>query len=276
MQPRLEDWTAWRDLCARELCPAETQDRLGRFGRSRFGIQLKRYLASTNLSPGDTQRQLPTAEEAWHQFEAYAAVTQTRQGKRYKDWIFARIQNSSKAPLDTIQSGATLIMRDVVRTHLQNELTPNRTVSLDRPVGDGTSVLGDLLPYTLGNDESTEAREFDALAAAHAKSLFKSLSKRERLGLGAKYAGVTLEDPELLSAAGCGKSTLNQAVRDLLARVREDVVRKYGDDGHNTVMAFTTRMLRHLEQKFFLWKNSEKGLPRSFYSREGKNVGRET
>ncbi len=270
MKPHLKDWTEWKKFCARALCPEETQQRLGRFAVSRFGIHLKRHLSVTNLAPADAQRQLPPPEDAWHQFETYAALTQTRQGKRYKDWIFARVQHSDRSPLDTIQSGATLIIRDVVRAYLRKEYTPRTTVSLDRPIGDGTVTLGDLLPGFVQNEDSPEATEFDLLAAKHAEALFQTLSRRERVGLLAKYAGVSLESSDVLAAADCGKSTLNQAVRDLMRRLRDGVVREYGDEGHNTIMAFTALMLQHLEQIIYFWKNSEKGLPDSFYGGEGK------
>ena len=265
MNPQLNDWTAWKKHCARALCSEETQHRLGRFAISRFGIQLKRHLSVTNLVPDDVQRQLPQPEDSWHQFETYAALTQTREGKRYKDWIFARVQLSARSALDTIQSGATLIMRDVVRTFLCKEYAPRTTVSLDRPVGDGSITLGDLLPGSVQQEEGPEATELDLLAAEHAETLFQTMSRRERVGLFAKYSGLSLATPDLLVAADCGKSSLNQAVRKLMPRLRKGVVREYGEDGHNAVMAFTALMLQHLEKIIYLWKNSEKGLPDSFY-----------
>jgi len=258
LQPRLEDWTTWKEHCARALCSEATQTRLGRFARSRFGIQLQRQLAATNLLPQDAQRQLPSEEDAWHQFESYAALTQTRQGKRYKDWIFARLRQSDSPPLDTIQSGATLIIRAAVRTYLRKELASRKTVSLDTPVGDGTNTLGDLLPG------AAEA-ETDQLAQQHAERLFNQLSERERIGLLAKYAGITLEHPDVLAAADCGKSTLSRTVRDFLTRLREFVMHEYGDEGHNTVMGFTALLLQHLGQLIFSWKKLEKGLPDCFY-----------
>lgn len=267
MQPRLEDWVSWKRFCARALCSEETQTCLGRFARSRFGIQLQRQLAATNLSAEDAQRQLPSSDDAWHRFESYAALTQTRQGKRYKDWIFARLRQSSRSPLDTIQSGATLIMRGAVRTYLRKELAPRAAVSLDSPVGDGTNTLGDLLP-------GVAQTETDEAARQHAERLFNELSRRERIGLLAKYSGITLEHPAVLAAADCGKSTLNKTVRDLLTRLRESVVRDYGDEGHNAVMAFTAVMLQHLGQQIFLWKNSEKGLPDCFYRVEERECDR--
>jgi len=241
--------------------------RLGRFARSRFGIQLQRQLAATNLLPQDAQRQLPSDDDAWHQFESYAALTQTRQGKRYKDWIFARLRQSNRSPLDTIQSGAALIIRAAVRTYLRKEVASRKTMSLDTPVGDGTNTLGDLLP-------GTAETETDQLAQQHAERLFNQLSQRERIGLLAKYAGITLEHPDVVAAADCGKSTLNQAVRDFLARLRESVVREYGDEGHNAVMAFTALLLQHLGQQIFSWKNSEKRLPDCFYRVEEGECGK--
>jgi len=273
MTPRLEDWTAWKRLCARQLCGTDTRQRLGNFARSRFNRQLERQLAVTNLGVEDAALQRPSADEAWHRFESYAALTQTRQGKRYKEWIFARIRPSAQSPLYIIQAGATLIMRSAVRTYLRDEYAPRRATSLDAPVGDGSLTLGDLLPGTLDPGDDLAAGERDLLAANHAAAFLTTLSRRERVGLLAKFSGIGLDNADVQVAAGCRKSVLSQAVRDLLSRLRESLLREYQDDGHDATMAFAAIVLQHLEKIIHRWKNSEKGLPRCFYN-VGEDVGR--
>ncbi len=268
MTPELDDWTTWKTHCARALCTEETQHRLGRFARSRFGIQLRRQLTTTHLSVRDTLGQLPSAEDAWHHFESYAALTQTRQGKRYKDWIFARVQQSDRPPLDTIQSGATLIMRAAVRRFLRNEYARHGTICFDQPIGDGHLTLGDLLPDTANPADNVAAKEYATLASTHAKRILESLSHRQRVGLLAKCSGISLNQPDVLAAAGCKHSTLSQTVRDLLVRVRKDLRREYSGDAPNTVVVLSTLVVRHLEKCIYLWRDSEKGLPRCFYSVE--------
>jgi hypothetical protein len=266
--PVLEDWLAWKSRCARALCTKDTQRRLGYFALYRFGIQLRRQLATTNLRPEDAVRQHPTEEDAWHRFESFAALTQTRQGKRYKDWIFARIQQSNRSALDTIQSGATLILRSAVRDYLRGEYAPHRAASLDQPVGDGTLTLGDLLPGLVSTEDDATTREYNTLAEGHAHRVFEGLSRRERVGLLARLMGVALDHDDVLVAADCGKSTLNQAVKNLWVHMRESLLREYREDGHDAIMALATLVIQHLERITFLWKLSEKNLPRCFYSTE--------
>ena len=265
LQPRLEDWTDWKRQCARALCGEETQARLGRFAHSRFGIQLRRQLGATNLHAGDASQQLPSPDDAWHQFESYTAITHTREGKRYKDWIFARVRHANDTPLNVVQSGATLIMRGVVRAHLREEYARRSTVSFDQPVGDGTITVGDLLPGSANPVDGVAEEEYAELAKQHARRIFDSLSSRERIGLFAKYRGIRLDNSEILAAAGCGKSTLSQAVRDLLVRMREELTREYADDGPDAIMTFSALVLQQLEVEIFLWKKSEQDDPQCFY-----------
>ncbi len=271
MKPELKDWTEWKIRCARKLCGEETQSRLGSFAQSRFGIQLKRQIIATNLCEGDALRQLPCADDAWHQFESFAVLKETRDGKRYKDWIFARIQNRIGRPLDIIQSGATLIMRSVVRAYLRAEYAPHRAISMDQPLGGSTLTMGDLLPGTANPADAAAANEYRLLAEEYAKKLFVSLTHRERIGLLAKFSGISLDHAEVLDLAGCGKSTLNQVVRDMLARLRDDLNRKYRDDGHDAIVAFAMLVIQCLEKEINRWKKLENILAECFYKGIGSN-----
>lgn len=273
MKPVLKDWTEWKIQCARKLCGEETQDRLGSFAQSRFGIQLRRQVSTTNLHDNDALRQLPSEDDAWHQFESYAVLKQTREGKRYKDWIFARVKNRDKSALDTVQSGASLIMRSVVRAHLRAEYAPRKVISMEQPIGDGNITIGDLLPGTVNPIDTVAANEYNVLAEKHAASIFEALSIRERIGLLAKFNGIALDNAEVLAAAGCGKSTLNQITRDLLAKLREDIRREYHDDGHDAITAFTVLVVQYLEKEINKWKSLENSLPACFYITTGNEHG---
>ncbi|MBT3191672.1 MAG: hypothetical protein HN341_03875 [Verrucomicrobia bacterium] len=268
MTPELEDWKEWKRHCARALCSEDAQRRLAAFAHSRFRVQLRRQIAATSLLHADAGRQQPTAEDAWHLFESYAALTTTRQGKRYKDWIFARVSDSSTSPFDTIQSGASLIMRSVVRAHLRTEYAHRRSVSFDQPVGDGSLTLGDLLASTTDPADAATG-EHDSMAKTHAARLFSELSHRERVGLLAKCMGISLANASVLSAAGCRKSVLSQTVRDLFTRIKESLLREFQEDGPDAVMAFSTMVLSGLEACIYSWKSSEKNLPQCFHSVEG-------
>ena len=265
MKPELKDWTEWKTLCARKLCGEDTQNRLGSFAQSRFGIQLRRQITTTNLRNSDALRQLPSADDAWHQFESYAALKETRQSKRYKDWIFARVENGNSAPLDIIQSGASLIMRSVVRTHLRAEYAPRKAISMDQPLGDSDLTMGDLLPGKVNPADAVVANEYNILAEQYAESIFEKLVQRERLGLLAKLSGIALDNAELLVAAKCGKSTLNQVTRNMLNKLRDDIKREYCDDGQDAIVAFTVLVVQYLEKVLNNWKSLENNLPSCFY-----------
>lgn len=265
MKPELKNWIEWKELCARKLCDAETQSRLGSFAQSRFGIQLKRQISTTNMHESDAVRQLPCADDAWHQFESFAALKATREGKRYKDWIFARVQNRIGSPLDVIQSGASLIMRSVVRAHLRAEYAPHRAISMDQPLGSSALTMGDLLPGSANPADTVAENEYRLLAEEYAKKLFESLAHRERIGLLAKFNGISLDSAEVLEAADCGKSTLNQVVRDMLARLRDDLSREYRDDGHDAIVAFALLVIQCLEKETNRWKKLENNLADCFY-----------
>ncbi len=270
MEIELKDWAEWKIQCARKLCGEETQIRLGSFAQSRFGIQLRRQVSITNLNNNDVLRQLPSSDNAWHQFESYAALKQTREGKRYKDWIFARVQGGNGVPLDIIQSGASLIMRSVVRAYLRAEFSPRITVSMDQPIGDSELTMADLLPGKIDPVDSVVENEYNILAERHAATLLEELSCRERIGLLAKFNGISLDNAEVLALAGCGKSTLSQVVRDMLGKIRDDIKREYDDDGHDAVTAFTVLVVKYLEKELNKWKSLEKNLPHCFYkTRQG-------
>ena len=265
MKPELIDWIEWMRRCARKLCGDDARARLGSFGLSRFGIHLSRQIFATNLKNSDALRQLPSADDAWHQFESFAALKKTREGKRYKDWIFARVHNRIGKPLDIIQSGATLIMRSVVRAHLRAEYAPRWAVSMDQPLGGSNLTMADLLPGTANPADVAAANEYSLLAEEYAGNLFDSLTRRERIGLLAKFNGISLDSPEVLEIAGCSKSTLSYVVRDMLTRLRDDLNREYRNDGHDSVMAFALLVVQCLEKVINRWKKLENNMSESFY-----------
>jgi hypothetical protein len=265
MKPELRDWIEWKKFCARKLCTEETQSRLGSFALSRFGIQLRRQIAVTNLDEQDILRQLPSADEAWHQFESFAALTHTRQGKCYKEWIFARVENSASSPLDIIQSGATLIMRSAVRTYLKREYARCHSVSMDQPIGDGTLTIADLLPGSSNPADVAAENEYNSMAEIFARKFIQKTSLRERIGLLAKLNGIALDTPQVLAAAGCSKSTLHQTVHDLLQNLYKELQQEFSEDGPDSVRAFSIMLIQQLEKELNLWKFSEKELPECFY-----------
>ncbi|MBL7114864.1 MAG: hypothetical protein ISS35_03790 [Kiritimatiellae bacterium] len=264
MEPVLfSDWDAWRERCALDLCEDQTRTRLTSFAHSRMRYFVRHHMSVTNIHWDDANLCVPAASECWHHFETHAMLSESRQGKRYKEWLFARLeQNTTDQPLDIVQGGATLIMRDVVRQYLQVEFAPRGTVSMDRPIGPGphAPTLADLLPGEPDPTDMVSAREYEQLAGEHAQEFFQNMSTRERIALLAKFEGISLAHPRIEKAAKCRKSVLSTAARNAVTRLALQLQRKYRDDGADAIMTLSILVLQKLEKCLKSWKNSEKRL----------------
>ena len=86
----------------------------------------------------------------------------------------------------------------------------------------------------------------------------------------AKLNGIPLDNSEVVATAGCSKSTLSQAVRDIFIRLRNNLEQEYRDDGADAIMALSILVIQFLEKEINNWKNSEKNLPGCFYITKGK------
>jgi hypothetical protein len=203
-----EVWRAWKRVCAADLCDADTAAVLRRFGHARFAVYLRR-----------TGCPLPEAREAWHLFESTCQVSGTRAGKRYKDWLFARAQAMEGSWLEAIESGASLLMRSVVREFVRREHAPSFMQSLQQPVGGGTISLEELLP-----DPSTASTDMDdetlrVMARALAGLLLPTMDKTERALVWAKVHDVSFADPRLINKTRLGRTMLHEQFGLFMARL---------------------------------------------------------
>ncbi|MFO7870164.1 MAG: hypothetical protein R6V03_01880 [Kiritimatiellia bacterium] len=256
----LDAWIEWKKLCALNLCSTSAQVVLKTFAAFRFTKLMERYRAYA-----DGPSSAP--ENPWHLLETHMTVKNTRGGKRLKDWLFARVKSSSDNALDVIQGGASLIMRDVAREYLRRECARPRTVSLDRPLpGRGTSSVTILDVLASGLDPSYETclREYEDLARRHAGDFLRDMSRRERVALTAKRLGISLADSAVTKTAGCRKSVLFTAYRDLLARIASHLGAKYSADGAESVLTLTLMTLEEAASKVISRAKSEKSFSELF------------
>lgn len=264
MEPvQFTDWDTWRERCALRLCSDETQQRLTGFAQSRMRYFVRHHLSLTNVHWDDVNLCVPKPSDCWHHFETHAMLSESRQGKRYKEWLFDRVtHHTTDPPLDIVQGGATLIMRDVVRQYLQVEFAPRGTVSMDRPIGPGPNAptLADLLPGDPDPADVVSAREYEQLAGVHAQDFLQDMSTRERIALLAKFEGISLAHPKIEKMAGCRKSVLSTAARDAVTRLALQLQHEYRDDGADAIMALSVLVLQKLKRCLKSWKNSEKHL----------------
>jgi len=265
-------WTEWKQACAVALCGEESQRELHAFAHSRFRVFLRRYASRTNarpLSPPATGIDPP---DAWHLFETHLVVKSTRRGKRYKDWLFARTEHSSDPPLDVVQGGASLIMRDVVREHLRREYSPSSMVSLQQPITDtqGTPLtVEDLLPGSPGPDDDILQRECEQLAERHAREECESMPPREKVAVLAKTLGLPLTHPAVMELAGCRKSVLSTTYRGVLERLALRLQRVYHEEDGETVLMLTLLTTNEIKREILSWGASEPSCAQLFRVVEG-------
>jgi hypothetical protein len=238
--------------------------RLHAFARSRFERCLARYAAGAEH---------PVPDDPWHLLEAHLTVSATRGGKRYKDWLFARVAGSGDPPLDVVQGGASLMMRDVVRDYIRRECAPPSAVSLSRPLvegGERSVTLLDLLPAGLDPACDVCLREYETLAEEHAREFAAELSQRERIVLIAKSLRLSLAHPAVEQLAGCRKSTLSDAYRDLMQRIAERLRARYREDDVESVLTLALMTVEKVSAGIFHAEKSENTLAGLFM------LGRET
>lgn len=267
-------WIEWKQRCALDLCSAAARTALRSFAGARCQ-NFARKCRETGRADGAAPPLLAAAD-AWHLLETHLVVKTDAAGKRYKDWLFARVAGrAGQAALDAIQGGATLIMRDVVREHLRREYSPREFTSLNAPLSDGDVplTLEDILPG--GADPADEAgqREIERLAGEHASGFFREMSRRERVALLARELGLSLAHPAVARAAGCGKSMLCAAFRESVTRVAARLLADYGREDLPGVRVLTVRVLDRLTKAVLDWAAISENACAHLFSLAGGSLG---
>ena len=259
--PSIEDWLQWKQRCALALCDPDTQSALQDFVCHRFQNYLEFY--QKELSSDPDMRATSPASDAWHSFETYFYLNQTRHGKSYKSWLFARGLDSShplSPSLPAVESGVSLLLRDVVRERLRHEASPRRVRSLHDPVCVSTDnvpvTLEDLLPAAVDMDRQVEQHELEQLASI----IINALSRRERIALLARECQMSCAHPSILKTAGCGKSMLAAAHLSALRRVAQYVRDVYPDESAHILASLTVSVFENMGPGVRKWALSEKGL----------------
>jgi hypothetical protein len=256
----LANWQEWKDKCALALCAEDTRRLLPGFVHSRFSHFAQAYAGTTNA--GSASGLIPSSKEAWHRFETHFQLHDSPGGKKYKEWLFARMETRGYSAQESVEAGATMLMRDVVREYLLREHSSRRTVSISQGAGgsshEGTTLsVEELLPGTMDTTRAVEDRELDAMACADAEGAFARLDRRERIALLAHEAGMSLAHPEALKAAGCGRSALNAAFHSALTGIAA-YARECHPREEATVQATLACLLfDHIRSLVFLWGKSE-------------------
>jgi hypothetical protein len=210
----------------------------------------------------------PEAAEAWHLFETWFCLRNTREGKSYKEWLFARCGPDASAWLDTVQGGASLLMRDVVRECLLREMPRKGHLSLSAPPGDGDEAVPDLqelLPDASDTRGEVEGRDFARIAGEEAHQAVSDLGRRERVALLARELGLPLSSPAALIAADCGRSQLSAAYFTALRNIAGGVSARHPGEDNQTLASLCVAVFEAAKKQIILWGESEIACRRLFH-----------
>ena len=270
--PAIEEWLQWKETCALALCEPAIQSVLKAFVHARSSRYAAQYIEAFQAGTAEVYSSNP--RETWHWFETYFQLRQNRQGKAYKQWLFARTGGKTAPDSEDIESGVSLLLRDVVRDRLRSEHSPRRVLSLDANVGTANAgapvTIKELLPDECDTENDVERREIEQIAASLADSILASLNSRERIALLARELGISVADPRVLRVAGCGKSALAEAYRSALVAVAQRISAAYPAESRATQAALTIAAFEIIRQRVISTAGAEKGLS-GFLSIEGRS-----
>jgi len=229
------EWEEWTERCALAKTDAPVRERLTRFLGHRFATCLNRYAQRSQTD--EAPLRAPGAGDCAHLFESWCALHRRHDGKAYKQWLAHRGRGESSG----YESGASLLMRDVVREWLRREFSPRRTFSLHAPLGHAASGLSleDLLPAPPPSHEPAQESEWRDWLRQRIPVWIQGLGEVERVAFLARAQQLPFGHPRVLAATPAGKSTLH-------ARYQREVLR-----------------LGHEIREFFQAWGTEEGLARS-------------
>ena len=266
MATTFQHWQEWRARCAALRCGSETRSALQTFAAQRFQRYARAVLGEPDVGP-----QLPAPGECWHLLESELAAGRLRSGRRYKEWLFARLEGSRDAPIDVVQGGASLLLRTVVRNWARRETRQRQTCPLEMPVGvpGGRLTLADLLPAPPAGDP--EASELERLGDAEAGALFASLPTLPRHVLLAKQLGLPLYGAELLAHVGSSRSGVSLVWRGVFQQLARQVAQRYPEEPRDWQLRLGLQAARKLEQLIFSWGRLEKSAQVLFHMVERRD-----
>ena len=250
----LSSWVEWKEKCALDLCEQETSQYLTDFIYPRF---LKRAQTAgqgkyTTPGPCDIDK-----KNAWHLFETYFKINESKSGKCHKDWLFDRTRKERGTYQQQIEGGATLLLRSAVREFLRREYALNSMISMQAPIGAGGLTIEDLLPGYIDPSCEAELKEYHELGNLHAGKFAEKLSDIEITCILAKYLNISLADPRVTLIAGKKKAVLYDTYNSCIQRLADSIRKDYSNDDPECIEILTVCTLQAIHQKLFKQKKTE-------------------
>lgn len=270
-------WIEWKRRCAYDLCGNEAKAYLREFAVARFRKWLDHCACSMRVSA--RQHETMPGRDTWHLLETRMTTGRDLRGKHYKDWLFRRVQHSKDSPLDVIQGGATLVMREAVRDLLRQEAAPGWVQSLSQPLSGSAEcdlVLEDVLAGGANPADLAALREYDTIAVAHAGEVFKDMTHKERMAVLAKKIGLSVACEALERAAGCRKSRLSELYRQFAGRVGKFLKSRYSGEDMESLLTLALMIMDRVSEEVVRWARAESACACLFATSAGsaRNLGR--
>lgn len=201
-----------------------------------MAAHFNRYVRKYSYRTNSTGAGHVPAGECVRRLESSMAIGRRRDGKAYKQWISTRARAATD-DLSAYESGAVLVLRDVVRDYLRQESSPHFMVSLNESVagvGPHALTVEDLVADESEPGGLTAERELRELASRLAGELAATLQKAERVALVARRLELPFHHHAIERAAGCRRSSISESCRKMVGRVVATIGRRYKSEDADT------------------------------------------
>lgn len=267
-------WREWRERCAAALCEKEAQAYFAKFGQR----ALEKCLHYNEHTLRAENRTDPL--RGWHELETFMHATSKETGKRWKDWLFARLQHTKLSEVNTLESGARICLRSIVKklAILEGRRRASEAGepvdSIQQPIGDdeGSLTVEDLLAVdALSPAAEAELREFVEIAKEEAAIFFATLEQGERVVLAAVALRVSL-DEDALYEVGAAKRDKRYELKDLLpVKLRRRLHAEFEGEAGNKLSLLDHLAQTALSREAISWARSEKRCEPLFFLGKRKN-----
>jgi len=243
-----EDWDAWRACCALDRCAEETRLRLRTFAQCRFtkyrSLLVRESSGAAVFSADDMA--------AWHLMEVYMQISEDRRGKSYKEWLFTQTGAEGQEPVESLEAGASILLRDVAREYVRRECLPAFIKPLDE------KSLWTEPAYAEDPGWALVAKEWHDMAVQRAENIFPHISHSARIALIARHTGLSLAHPSVEKAAAAKKSSLAIQVKRTWEDIALQIQADFPEDTPSDWITFTRRVMTEINNLIFLWISAEK------------------
>lgn len=255
-------WEEWKRCCAIDLCGSEAKNNLCTYG-AQVVSQLWRKCSPDIAPPFDSNQQ------RWHLFEVHMHTESGKTGKRWKDWLFERAENSSDDFATVLEKMTYVCMRTTVNQlcsnegHLKAHMARVRLTDWDAPLfkeTDSHATFGDNHAGNPWEDPAQTAawNELREIAQQEAADLFKSLDLAARTSLLADCLGISLDEPAVTKLAGKGKTVLYTRLTKTAKQAGDSLREKYSAEDARTLDLLVALTQESLQEASILWGKSEK------------------